>query len=121
MTEQFTFVIICGLVALLYGVVASKSIISADAGNEKMREIASAIQEGAAAYLNRQYITISVVGIVVTIILAITLGFAVAIGFVIGAVLSGSWICWDECLSSRKCAYSSVGYRWFGASAKYSI
>ena len=66
-----------------------KSIISADAGNEKMREIASAIQEGAAAYLNRQYITISVVGIVVTIILAITLGFAVAIGFVIGAVLSG--------------------------------
>mgnify|MGYP001222390114 CR=1 FL=1 len=89
MTEQFTLVIICGLVALLYGVVASKSIISADAGNEKMREIASAIQEGAAAYLNRQYITISVVGIVVTIILAITLGFAVAIGFVIGAVLSG--------------------------------
>ena len=83
MTEQFTLVIICGLVALLYGVVASKSIISADAGNEKMREIASAIQEGAAAYLNRQYITISVVGIVVTIILAITLGFAVAIGFVI--------------------------------------
>ena len=77
MTEQFTLVIICGLVALLYGVVASKSIISADAGNEKMREIASAIQEGAAAYLNRQYITISVVGIVVTIILAITLGFAV--------------------------------------------
>ena len=112
MTEQFTLVIICGLVALLYGVVASKSIISADAENE-MREIASAIQEGAAAYLNRQYITISVVGIVVTIILAITLFCSCDRFCHWGRIIRHSWICWDECLSSRKCAYSSVGYRWF--------
>ena len=122
MTEQFTLVIICGLVALLYGVVASKSIISADAGNEKMREIASAIQEGAAAYLNRQYITISVVGIVVTIILAITLGFAVAIGFVIGAVLSGIAGYVGMNVSVRANVRTTpIGYRWFGTSSKYSI
>ena len=89
MNALFALVIICGLIALLYGIIASRSIISADAGNEKMQQIASAIQEGAAAYLNRQYITISGVGVIVTIILAVTLGFAVAAGFIIGAVLSG--------------------------------
>ena len=52
-------------------------------------------------------------GIVVTIILAITLGFAVAIVCHRGRIIRHSWICWDECISSRKCAYSSVGYRWF--------
>ena len=90
MTEQlFALVIACGLIALAYGIVASRSIVTADAGNEKMQEIASAIQEGAAAYLNRQYLTIAGVGVVVTVILAVTLGLAVAAGFVIGAVLSG--------------------------------
>ena len=89
MTELFALVIACGLIALAYGILASRSIVTADAGNEKMQQIASAIQEGAAAYLNRQYLTIGGVGVVVTLILAVTLGFAVAAGFVIGAVLSG--------------------------------
>ncbi|MBB45344.1 MAG: sodium-translocating pyrophosphatase [Rhodospirillaceae bacterium] len=89
MTELFALVIACGVIALAYGVLASRSIVTADAGNEKMQQIASAIQEGAAAYLNRQYLTIGGVGVVVTVILAVTLGFAVAAGFVIGAVLSG--------------------------------
>ena len=99
MTEQlFALVIACGLIALAYGIVASRSIVTADAGNEKMQEIASAIQEGAAAYLNRQYLTIAGVGVVVTVILAVTLGLAVAAGFVIGAVLSG--------IASTSCRYS---------------
>ena len=89
MTELFALVIACGLIALAYGILASRSIVTADAGNEKMQQIASAIQEGAAAYLNRQYLTIGGVGVVVTVILAVTLGLAVAAGFVIGAVLSG--------------------------------
>ena len=66
MTELFALVIACGLIALAYGIMASRSIVTADAGNEKMQEIAGAIQEGAAAYLNRQYLTIGGVGVVVT-------------------------------------------------------
>jgi len=79
----------CGALALVYGLYASRAVLSAPAGNERMQEIAAAIQEGAAAYLNRQYLTIGIVGVVVCALLAFTLGMAVAVGFVIGAVLSG--------------------------------
>jgi K(+)-stimulated pyrophosphate-energized sodium pump len=79
----------CAGAALLYGVLAGRSILAADPGNARMIEIASAIQEGAKAYLNRQYTTIGLVGVVICILLSIKLGWHVGVGFVIGAVLSG--------------------------------
>ena len=84
-----TITIACGVCALIYGLWASQSILTSSAGSEKMQEIAGAIQEGAAAYLNRQYTTITIVGVIVAIILYLTLGLYVSIGFLIGAVLSG--------------------------------
>ena len=84
-----TITIACGVCALIYGLWASQSILTSSAGSEKMQEIAGAIQEGAAAYLNRQYTTITIVGVIVAIILFLTLGLYVSIGFLIGAVLSG--------------------------------
>ena len=81
--------LMCGVLALLYGGWAVRSVMSADAGSDRMREIAGAIQEGATAYLNRQYLTIGVVGVVVALVLWLALSTLVAIGFVVGAVLSG--------------------------------
>jgi len=86
----YLLVNLCGVVALLYGVYAIKSVLSAPAGNERMQEIAAAIQEGAAAYLNRQYTAIAIVGVVIGVLLGITLGMTVAVGYFIGAVLSGA-------------------------------
>src|ERR1700731_1973719 len=83
-------VIACGVLALLYGWVTSRQVLAADAGTARMQEIAAAVQEGARAYLNRQYTTIAIVGIVILIILGAILGVHVAVGFLIGAVLSGT-------------------------------
>lgn len=89
MLMTYYLVLACGLLAVLYGVYAIRSVLAKPAGNEKMQEIAAAIQEGAAAYLNRQYRTIAIVGVVIGILLGWRLGIPVAIGYVIGAVLSG--------------------------------
>ena len=78
-----------GVLAVIYGIITSISVLSADTGNEKMQEIAKAIQEGAGAYLSRQYRTIAIVGIVILLISLRLLGLEVAIGFLIGSVMSG--------------------------------
>ena len=89
MTTIYIIIACCGLLALVYSALAAKQIMSADAGTKKMQEIASAIQEGAAAYLSRQYKAIAVVGVIATAVLYYLLGWHVAVGFALGAVLSG--------------------------------
>lgn len=83
------FIILSGVLALAYGGLMGRSILNADAGTKRMQEIAGAIQEGARAYLNRQYSTIAIVGFIIFVLLGAKLGWQVGIGFVIGAVLSG--------------------------------
>ncbi|MSO93688.1 MAG: sodium-translocating pyrophosphatase [Rhodospirillales bacterium] len=89
MSSVEILVIACGLVALLYGAYTARSVLSAPAGNARMQEIAAAVQEGARAYLNRQYTTVAVVGVIIGVLLGLKLGMAVAVGYFLGAFLSG--------------------------------
>lgn len=84
------FILGCGILALLYGLFMIRSVLALSTGNQKMQEIAAAIQEGAGAYLNRQYTVIGIVGIVIFALLSWLLGWYVSIGFLIGAILSGA-------------------------------
>ncbi|HSD99406.1 MAG TPA: sodium-translocating pyrophosphatase, partial [Burkholderiales bacterium] len=89
MSYGLLFALICAIVALVYGGTSIRWILAQPTGNERMREIAAAVQQGATAYLNRQYRTIGIVGIVLFVIIGVALNWSTAVGFAIGAVLSG--------------------------------
>ena len=90
MSLTLTLVIAAGLLAVLYGALQTASLMRLSPGNAKMQEIAAAIQEGAGAYLKRQYMTIGIVGVVVLVLVAVLIGMYAAVGFAIGAILSGA-------------------------------
>lgn len=90
MSSALWFTLLCAVAAILYGIFSSKWILGKSTGSEKMQSIAAAIQEGATAYLNRQYVTIAWVGAALFVVILIALGWQTAVGFAIGAILSGA-------------------------------
>ncbi|MBA4381902.1 MAG: sodium-translocating pyrophosphatase [Sideroxydans sp.] len=90
MSSALGFTLLCAVAAILYGIFSSKWILGKSTGSEKMQSIAAAIQEGATAYLNRQYVTIGWVGAALFVVILMALGWQTAVGFAIGAVLSGA-------------------------------
>ena len=90
MWTEFGFIFACGILALVYSGLMVRSVLAQEAGSDRMQQIAAAIQEGARAYLNRQYRAIAVVGAVIGVLLGLRLGITVAVGYFIGAVLSGA-------------------------------
>jgi len=89
MSQYLIFALACSMAALLYGVFSIQWVLAQPTGNDRMREIAAAIQQGAQAYLNRQYMTISIVGAILFVILGVVLDWPTAFGFLVGAILSG--------------------------------
>ncbi len=83
-------IVLCGVLAIVFAIWATYSVLQADPGSERMQEIAAAVREGAQAYLRRQYSTIAVVGVVIFLIVGYFLGWLVGVGFAVGAILSGS-------------------------------
>src|SRR5271170_244121 len=90
MNSELLIVLACGVLALIYGGLTIRSVLSLSAGNARMQEIAAAIQEGAGAYLNRQYTTIAMVGVVIFVLACWFLGWQLGLGFLVGALLSGA-------------------------------
>jgi len=89
MSDGLMFALGASVLALIYGLVSIKWILGLPTGNDRMREIAAAVQEGASAYLNRQYTTIGIVGVILLVAIFVALGWQTAVGFALGAVLSG--------------------------------
>ncbi len=90
MTLALWLIVICGALAIIYGVITTRQLLAADAGSARMQEISAAVREGASAYLKRQYTTIAIVGVVILIAAWFLLGIYAAVGFLLGAVLSGA-------------------------------